>query len=161
MNTEEKAELMLAFDRKEIEIEEMEWNVSSWEQVYNPGWDWVSFDYREKVKENPMQKYIELDLDMGFSDTDKFATEYFDKLSHILNKTYNYKSPINGNFKNCRLRHNHVHWWGNKSKVNPIPKGCKFRVYTLDEEGWSSWYSKISDTIFECNKVLAFEIRYL
>lgn len=121
-------------------------NLNEWELVIPP-------------KEHPMQKYIYLNLDMEFSDSEGFTSKCFDNLTHILDKTYNYKSPLNGNFKHCRLRPNHVHWWGSKSDINPIPEGCEYRIYIND--GWGAWVEYAYSLTIPWENILAFEIRYL
>ena len=103
-----------------------------------------------------LDKYIELGLDMEFWYNDDDNVPYFNKLIYIKDEIY---TDINKqNWINCRLRGDHIHWWGRDSKINPIPDGCIFRLY--DQLGIQNWEeSAISDDV-DWLYVLAFEIRY-
>ncbi|RLC97830.1 MAG: hypothetical protein DRI46_12330 [Chloroflexi bacterium] len=125
--------------------------------------------YRVKPKEHPMEKYIDLKLDMEFTSYDTFARDSI-KTIGMLTSIQKEKSgitftcnKISSSYK-CRLRPNHIHFW-NRFASNPIPNNCHFRVINGDHEltNWSS--SENKDTyIFSGpnarDPILAFEIKY-
>ena len=117
-------------------------NLNEWKLVIPP-------------KEQPMQKYIELNLDMEF--TCLTNTWHIGKLTKIYDKVFTSKN--NARWTKCRLRPNHVHWWDGKSDINPIPENCEYRIYIND--GWGVWAEYAYSLTDPWENILAFEIRYL
>ena len=108
------------------------------------------------LKPHPLEKYIELDLDMEFASVNSFHLPVINKLISIDDKTYN--SDIDA--EHCRLKPNHVHWWGGKSSINPIPDNCRFRVFYKNSNGFGAWADcRYSDNV-NWKDILMFEILY-
>ena len=115
----------------------------------------------EEAKQYPMEKYIELCLDMEFSN-DLFKQDIILGKLLAIDETLpdKYMKDSAQWFKNCRLRPNNVHWWSGKSGINPIPEDCEYRIYWIDA-GWSLWKPCESKQTWGDKDIIEFEIRYI
>ena len=122
MNTKEKAELMLAFDRGETDIEIH--TVDGWEITNKPMWNWGTCDYRAKpkIKEINLSHLIGSDIDMEFSDN-----LIVDKLIKIDGF---YRNLSGTAWIKCRVRENHWHNWNGGEC--PLPEGLNIIVKFRD-----------------------------
>ena len=141
----------------------------------NPfGVDMDSDLYRIKPVHKPnkdeLEKYIQLKLDMEFTNHADFNTDAFliiGKLTSIemgsnSGLPYYVVDGVCSKYR-CRLRANHIHWW-NRFAINPIPKNAKFRLFNQVRE-WSPWYSSDQSRhyVFDGHSdhtILAFEVKY-
>ena len=114
--------------------------------------------WRIKPKENTLEKYISLGLDMEFSGDGNSCIDMLICLPSSSNKFY--RSNKQGSWSNCRLRPDHVHWWNGKSHINPIPEDCEYNYYLKNGKCYG-WYPATQAKNHKWNNILAFEIRYI